>query len=247
MKRVLKKVLHACGYELSAVKYAREFLPSLHLAGLFRQAGIQSVLDVGANVGQFRDFLREVIGFEGWILSFEPVPHQVEALRRKAARDARWTIFDFALGAEEGTLEMNVMAGSELSSFLAPAETSPAMQIAGRARVHVKTLNDVLPTIADRCAPETTYLKIDTQGYDLNVLRGASAVLRRFPALQTELSVVPVYEGMPTFVEVYRYLKDADFDLTGVFPVSRDELMRVREFDGVFINTRLFRSKGGRR
>jgi hypothetical protein len=80
-------------------------------------------------------------------------------------------------------------------------------------------------------------LKTDTQGFDLNVIRGAARVLAELPALQAEVSVKAIYEGMPGFADVASELATRGYDIVGLFPVGRDHLMRVVEFDAVFVHT----------
>ena len=81
-----------------------------------------------------------------------------------------------------------------------------------------------------------TFVKIDTQGHDMAVLRGGANVLKRVPLIQTEVSFLPIYEGMPTFADAIAHINSVGFDVTGLFPVSRDRHRRVREFDCVAVN-----------
>jgi len=234
----VKQVFRCFGYDLLSTDYAQEFLPSHHLSRVFKRLQIKCVLDVGANLGQYRDFLREKVGFDGSILSFEPIPSHVEILKAKAKDDKQWTVYDFALGAEGGNSEINVMQGGELSSFLSPSETSPAMTVKSRVMVTVRTLNSIAYLVEEICPIQFTYLKLDTQGFDLNVIRGGTQVLNRIPALQAEASLLPIYQGMPGFLDIYEHLTHLGFDLSGMFPVFRDDFLRVREFDCVFVNSR---------
>jgi FkbM family methyltransferase len=238
VQHLIKRIFRSFGYDLLTLGFAREFLPNHHLSRLFERLQIRCVLDVGANIGQYHDFLREKVGFEGAIISFEPVPRHVEILKTKAVSDKRWTIHGFALGQESGDSEIYVMEGGELSSFLSPLQTSPAMTVKNRVKVPIKTLDSVLDLVEKTCAIESTYLKVDTQGFDLNVLRGGSRALSRIPALQIEVSLLPIYEKMPSFRDVYDHLTSQGFDLSAMFPVSRDEILRAREFDCVFVNGR---------
>ena len=93
---------------------------------------------------------------------------------------------------------------------------------------------------------ERPYLKIDTQGYDLNVLMGGAESLRQFVALQTEASVLALYKDMPSWRQVVDYLSGAGFELSGMFPVVSDEQMRLIEFDCIMINPMRVRSPLGR-
>ena len=80
------------------------------------------------------------------------------------------------------------------------------------------------------------YLKIDTQGYDLEVIRGATESLPHIAAVQTELASQRLYQGMPSYIEVLNALDARGFHLSGVFPVSQDTLLRIIECDAVMLN-----------
>ena len=81
-----------------------------------------------------------------------------------------------------------------------------------------------------------SYLKIDTQGFDLNVVKGGLNVISNYVALQTEASVLPLYEGMPDYRETISFLNEMKFELSGVYPVTTDEKLRLIEFDCVMVN-----------
>jgi len=102
--------------------------------------------------------------------------------------------------------------------------------------VAVRTLDVVLPVLQERIGFARPYLKIDTQGFDIEVLRGAGASLPGVKALQTEASIIGLYKGMPQYIDTLRYLDERGFDITGLYPVSRDSALRLVEFDCVMIN-----------
>lgn len=210
------------------------------LRALFGQYAIDTVIDVGANRGQFAKFLRYEVGFKGRLVSFEPNPMLYSDLSRISRHDASWQVLPFALARESGSMSFNLMARSELSSLLVPdSRFSDACQDANRVEtvitVDARTLDDVLGSELRGIHPESTYLKLDTQGYDLHVLEGASRYLNTARALQTELSFVPLYHGSSDWLSVQAYLSKRDFHLAGVFPVTREENLRMIEADGVFV------------
>ena len=214
-----------------------------HLRQVFGAYEIAHVLDVGANKGQFRDLLRDEVGFQGPIDSFEPVSAFAAALKIRAASDARWTIHPFALGSTAGEVTINVMNSPGLSSILSPdigamrsALPRPDASVASTETVRVQRLDDLPVASAESASGRRTFLKLDTQGFDLEVLRGASATLPSIVALQTELSMLPIYHGMPTHSEVLEFLKSSRFDVSGFFPVTHDLGLRAIEFDCVMIN-----------
>ena len=127
-----------------------ELLPmSEHLRRLFAVHEVDLVVDVGANLGTYRDFLRNHVGYEGQIVSFEPIPALAAAMRRRALGDAGWTVIESALGDMAGSCQFNVMVGSTLSSMLQPNPKMPAHyealnQVAEVITVEVHRLDDLV-------------------------------------------------------------------------------------------------------
>jgi len=214
-----------------------------HLKPLFETYQIQCVLDVGANVGQFGDVVRHKLRFRGMIHSFEPVNQFVQQLKQKTSRDDAWKIHQIALGSRQEQIDINVTQSPGLSSFLSP--TSEAVKdfwersaILERQPVAVDTLDNFVRRLDGGTLPGPTFLKIDTQGFDLEVLRGAEKTLESVRAVQFEASVRPIYEGMPDFREVLDFLMNRGFVLSAMFPVNHDQSRRLIEFDCVLVNER---------
>lgn len=242
-KTGVKQALRVVGHSLCRSDYLHKYCFGYHLAELFRRHGIQCVIDVGAHLGGYRDFLRNEAGFKGLILSFEPVERHIKILRAKARRDPKWIIYGCALGAAVGTQRMNVMRQSVFSSFLTPdhsnvGDFSTLNLVERQEEVRVETLDSVLGKLKAEHSFGAAYLKIDTQGYDLQVIEGARKSLPEIVALQTEVAVRPLYHGSPVFTEVYPALVGMGFDLTGFYPVVRDSAMRLVELDCVMVNRR---------
>lgn len=214
-----------------------------HLRKLFAQYSIECVLDVGGNLGQYASLLRTSVGFTGRIISFEPVSRYAEILSRAAQSDANWSVVNCALGAESSVREITVTKSPGLNSFLEPSTTHLRDYwgndpIEYTESVSVRTLDDALLTLDLNCVEVSTYLKIDTQGFDLEVLRGARHSLPHFRALQTEASVLSIYDGMPSYEQTLSTLISEGFEISGMFPVTLDRDLRLVEFDCVAINSR---------
>ena len=240
IKRAIRRMVRLTGYDVSQVENAQDAFLHSHLAALFDKLGIECVIDVGANEGQFGDFLRDVVGFNGLIVSFEPIARHFEVLEARTRTDKSWIAFQLALGRESGTQKINVMESGDFSSFLTPnhaqvGEFTRDNVVKYTELTQVKTLDSMLGELLPRVALEHTYLKLDTQGYDLDVIGGAREAIKRLPMLQTEVSIRPIYEGMPSFRESYDTLTSMGFDITGLFPVTRDRQGRVVEFDCVML------------
>ena len=207
------------------------------LRQIFVELQIETVIDVGANEGQYRNFLRSEVGFAGKIESFEPLPRLAEQLRLKAITDPHWSVHARALGAAPGELTLNVMSSTDFSSFLNPLhrqnDDPHYNEVIGSVVVPVSTID---AEFGGRPDLARTYLKLDTQGYDLEVLRGAERIIRTIPALQTEVSFIPIYGGMPDYKEALSTLERHGFQVADFFLVSKDQANRAIEFDCIMVN-----------
>jgi len=218
------RIAERLGYDLIRKEKNHGSLHS-HLPNVLGKLAIDCVLDVGANTGQYGRLLR-ASGFRGRIVSFEPVRATFEELVRQAQGDAAWSCVHAALGRAEGRQTINVSAASKLSSFREPSAAGvrrlPArIAAAQREEVAVRRLDAVFAELpAPR--PARVLLKMDTQGYDLEVFAGAEGCLPSVAALQSELAVERLYEGMPDYVEALSVYRRAGFELTGLFPIYRD-------------------------
>ena len=243
------KAICAAGHRWTPRAYINNLEMSYHLRELFSTQHVTCAVDVGANEGQYRNFLRRRCGYEVLIISFEPVREVFNIIQQRAKSDSNWLVFNCALGARSGKLEINVMQDSHFSSFLSPnlaeidrPDIKTKNVIARRQEVQVRTVPEALADVGSEHDLSRVYLKMDTQGYDFEVLRGAGTALDRVVALQTEVPVKPLYEGMVTFSGAIAELAHYGYEVTGLYPVTRDRLLRVIEFDCVAVKV----AEGGR-
>jgi FkbM family methyltransferase len=241
VKNLIRQSCRTLGYEIIPLRDVKDRDFSIHLSQLFALLQVDCVFDVGANVGQYRDFLRNKVHYTGTIVSFEPIASDVSILRKRAAQDGNWLIEGCALGAERGRMPINVAKSDQFSSFLTP-DNGRVPAFAGlndtshSEIVEIFPLDDIFAALQQRIGFRQPYLKLDTQGYDTEVLRGAKAVLPAICALQTEASVIAIYRNMPDYKKTIGLLNECGFELTGLYPVSRDECLRVIELDCVMLN-----------
>jgi FkbM family methyltransferase len=179
-------------------------------------------------------------GYKGRIISFEPVATNYAALSDRTRDDDLWQPINVALGSEDGEAEINVTKSTDFSSFRTPnayavGEWAGAADIDHLERVNVRRLDTVLPEILGAGKLPATFLKIDTQGWDLEVLQGASGVLTDMVAIQSEVSVLPIYGFMPNMHESLTRFQELGFSVSGLFPVGYDSNNRVVEFDCVCV------------
>jgi len=198
------------------------------LKQLLERLRIDCVIDVGANRGQFATEVRR-LGFRGRIVSFEPVAGEYAVLRKRFAGDTMWRGFPYALGQEDKAAEMSVFNDlTVMSSLLTPIGKQKNVQL---QPVEVKRLDGLLPGVLPDLKDARIFLKMDTQGFDLEVFKGARGVLERIFGLQSELSIRPLYRDMPHYLEALSVYESAGFDLSNLTVVSRTSATDLQELN----------------
>jgi FkbM family methyltransferase len=239
LKQNLKDLAHRYGIEVR--RYDVTASPEGRLFRLIETQRIDTVIDIGANAGEYGRLLRQR-GYKGAIVSFEPLQDEHDRLLGAAEGDPQWHVAPrMALGAENREVEINV-AGNSWSSSILPmherhATAAPQSRYVGVQRVPMRRLDDVShPAIG---AGQTILLKIDTQGYEMPVLHGAQRLLERIAGLQLELSLVPLYDGQTLYLESIQWLRERGFELWDMIPGFIDHAAgRLMQFDGVFFRGR---------
>ena len=228
----------AKGFQLAKLRRIGE----QHVAWLLHELEVNIVLDVGANLGQYAQSLR-AHGYTGRIVSFEPVPHIAEVLEKSAAEDPDWQVLRYALGDCDETAEIHVGVGQGRLSSLLPATDfgkswNPRIDGGLTVQVDVRRLDGLFDEAVAGVANPKVFLKLDTQGFDLKAFAGAGHRTADLVGMQSEVSQVPLYDGMPHLTDQLRIYEAAGFGLSGIFPVVVDrETLRVIEFDAVMVRT----------
>ncbi len=196
----------------------RQYEEYASIRDLIRREHVDLVLDVGAFKGWFAEHLRWM-GYTGKIISFEPSSAAFADLKSAAEGDPAWQVEKLALGSTNGTMNLNVVKQtSVLNSLRQPLR---ADAVSKTETVEVKTLESYLNECAESYLERKIFLKLDTQGFDVEVLRGAEPIISRIAVLQSEISVIPLYEGMTHYTEALAYYERLGFQLEDMFVVSR--------------------------
>ena len=234
-KYSVRRILQRAGYDLVRKQVINPAASRRTI--MLRYHGIQTVLDVGANMGQYGTELREW-GFEGRIISFEPTSAAFKALSERAAADGHWRVFNFAVGAEDGEAEISIASNYGASSSFMPMldthrDCSPDVEFVGIEKVKVKTLDDALANVV---APdESLMLKMDVQGFEHLVLRGATTILPSVQIIECELSFVPLYDGQLIFPQMLEIIDSLGFTPVGFNPIFSNPVTgHSLSVDGVF-------------
>jgi FkbM family methyltransferase len=218
IKHKARKILWRFGYDFS------RFEPISHTIArkikLFQHNNIDIVLDIGANVGQFSQQIREDIGYTKKIISFEPLSSAFKILKEKSKNDINWDVFNFALGDVEEEQTINISNNSDSSSILemlpSHLENAPDSKFIAQETVKVKRLDTIINGICSRS--NKIFMKIDTQGYEKKVLDGAKNTLKKIDTIQIEMSLVPLYDGELLFHQMHMIMSDLGYGIVSIEP-----------------------------
>ena len=200
-------------------------------AGALAGRHFASVVDIGANRGQFTLFAAGLYP-HARIFAFEPLPEAYGVLARIAARHDRTQTFRAAIGPRPATAHMHVMHPDHSSSLLAPTgrqtELFPQTRPAGTVPVETAPLHAFVGP-GDLRAP--ALLKLDVQGFELAALEGCASLLDRFAAVYVEGSFVPLYADQPLADEILAHLRQQGLRLAGVHNLVHDRDGRAVQAD----------------
>ena len=235
IRRLAKGLVHRSGFDVHRLNtYAN---PAYQLLAGLKRFEVDLVVDVGANVGQFASELRSV-GYQGRIVSFEPLSAAHAGLTRAAAGDSRWEVAPrVAVGDRDGEITINV-AGNSVSSSVLPMLEVHAVAEKRAVYVNQETVRlsqiDTL-AISYLQGARRPFVKIDTQGFEWQVLDGMAETLPRAVGVLCEMSLVPLYGGQRLWEDIIDRLRAAGFTLWSVqqgFTDPRDG--RTLQLDGIF-------------
>jgi FkbM family methyltransferase len=236
---LLNRLLRRIGIE--AHRYTLQTSCEAQLTRLLAEIGVDLVLDVGANTGHYARALRDH-GYRGAIVSFEPLSAAHARLEARTRRDRAWRAAPrMALGDSHAEVVVHIAGNSESSSILdmlpAHERAAPGSAYVGSESVPQRRLDEAAAPYLE--GARAVLLKMDTQGYEDRVLAGAERIMDRITAIQTELSLVPLYAGQPLFDDMRSRIERLGFALYALFPGYVDESTgRTLHVDGFFVRTR---------
>lgn len=198
---------------------------------------IDTVLDIGANCGQFAQYFRNDVGYAKRIVSFEPQSAAFASLQQKAKDDSAWDVFNYAIGDKEDKQEIHISGNSFSSSLLdmlpSCTKSAPEAKYIGKEMVEVKPLDALFGDLCKQA--KNVYLKIDTQGFESKVLKGAENSLAHIDTVQMEMSLIPLYEGEYLFPEMCILMRQKGYTLVDIENGFSDpESNQLLQVDGIF-------------
>ena len=229
-KQLVQNVLNKFGREIKRINSG----DISDLVKLLNEQRILHLLDVGANLGQFGKSAFQS-GYEGEITSFEPLSDMHSKLIQNASAFPRWQVHPrCALGAKAGEITINRSENAVSSSILEIEDThtnaTEGSRYIGSEKTPVVALDDLqLKNLGE------TFLKIDTQGFEGEVLKGAADLITKVAGVQVEISIAPLYQDQADYQDVFQVLHSAGLRLWSVEPGFRDpKTRRLLQFDAIF-------------
>jgi FkbM family methyltransferase len=233
--RRARKLVHIATTPGYRAAMRRRIFPAIEHEPLFASFRFDTVIDVGANIGQFA-VTAHCANPEARVYCFEPLAGCVERLRALAQDYPRLSIHDHGLGSQAAEFEINVASNLGSSSILdftdLQLETYPGVTVVGKETIRVERLDDV-------ASPDMTagraLLKMDVQGYELEVLKGATATLEQVDAVYLEASFVPLYADQPLATELIVWLDQHGFGLAAIYNVDSGAGTMPSQADCLFL------------
>ena len=232
LKTIVKSLANPLGIDV--VKFPPVSPLARLLRDFFQRTDINLVLDIGACDGDFARFLRKHVGYTGKIISFEPTRSTFAALSNRMSHDRNWSGFNFGLSDTNGIASLNTYGERrDFNSILELKEKDAAshgvdMTARSAERIEIRTLDAIWGGLVEGIEVPRIHLKIDTQGHDPAVVRGATGHITDVVGLQSEVPAIQIYEGMQPMHEIIRTLSDLGFTPMGFHPINHPE-----DYDGM--------------
>jgi FkbM family methyltransferase len=213
---------------------ALRLAPAIEHAAALSRFSFLTVVDVGANRGQFAAMARRLFP-ASQIYSFEPLSRPAATFTKALGKDDRVRLFNVAIGPTSGPAPIYVTTRDDSSSLLKPATTQHdifGIETEHIDEIAVRRLSQCLKK-EDLQAP--ALLKIDVQGGELNVLEGAVELIDSFDAIYVECSYLPLYENQPLYADIARWTDEHGFRLAGVYNQYVDSRHGPVQADFLFV------------
>jgi FkbM family methyltransferase len=222
------------------VRKLHEVWEQRHLDRLLKQYQVDCVFDVGANYGQYAEILRRKARFEGLIISFEPMPAAAAALREKSKGQRNWVIEEAALAGTDGHCSFNIMKSSQLSSLSVPRHDEVDIfrgtnRVEEMVSVRTENLATAYRRLKEAHQFQRPFLKLDTQGFDVEIVSSAKNILREFIGFQSELAVKKLYANSVDFRSAIALYQECGFQLSAFVPNNAGHFPQLIETDCIMV------------
>jgi len=235
-ERLTKKVFQNFG--ILVRKYNPATSEELRRIRLFEHYNIDLVFDIGANKGQYATGIMDA-GYRNKIVSFEPLSSAHSVIDSLSKNYDNWAIAQrCAIGSAKEEIEINISANSVSSTLLNMLDThlegAPESKIIGKEKVQVYPLDEIAEEYIK--GSKNIFLKIDVQGFEQEVLKGAQGMLAKAKGVEMEISLVPLYQDQSWLLaEILDYMTKKGFTLVSIVPAFTDHKSgKVLQCNGIF-------------
>jgi FkbM family methyltransferase len=207
---------------------------------LLKTHKIDLIIDVGASDGYYANALFE-LGFEGRIISFEPLSTAYNKLLKRSKSNSNWEIAErCAIGNINGKININISKNSVSSSVLQIMEShinaEPESICIGSEEVNIYRLDSIATKYISTA--KNIFLKLDVQGFEDKVIEGSADILEKIRGIQLEMSLIKLYNEQLLFEEMLKKMINIEFELYSLYPVFTDKkTMRLLQVDGIFFKS----------
>ena len=224
----LKKMFRFCGLDVKRV-------PPFDTYEWLRGEDIKTVIDVGANRGQFAEYIHKLLP-DARIYSFEPLKDCYDQLRRNMKGIPNSSTFQFALGDKNGQAEIYRNDFAPSSSLLPMEELHkeafPQTEHTTLEKTDIRRLDDISQELD---IVENVLIKLDVQGFEDEVILGGDRVISRASVLIVETSFQSLYQGQYLFDAIYGMLRERGFRyMGGEEPLRNPQDGSILACDSVF-------------
>ena len=239
-KKIIKNIFKKFGLEIKKYNPQDDF--NFLITRCIKKFQIDCFWDVGANIGQTGESIRKH-GYTGNILSFEPQEEAYKKLLKNSFNDPKWKIYEKCGLGQNGLKKINISKNSVSSSFLEMEnlhiDKNPESKFIKKEEVKIISLSEVFNK--EKNSFKKNFLKIDTQGYEKEVLDSGENILDNFIGISCEISVQPLYKNEAKFLDIINYLNTKGFEIYSVhnsyYEIDYGQTFSV---DIVFIKKDLF-------
>lgn len=206
-----------------------------------KKQGIEpnTILDVGASIGMFSK-TANYLWQTAKIYSFEPLNTSYKKLIRLVDRNPNIELFNFALGDKREKTTINESSYEYSSSIFEMSDIHknafPYSADSKRQEIEIYTIDEIF---SDKKILSPVLLKLDVQGFELNVLKGGLLFIKNVNYILIELSFKELYNGQPLFNELYSFLSEKGFELIDILDSSRNpNTFEMLQVDALFCKTK---------
>ena len=187
--------------------------------------------DIGANEGVFAVQIAKNEP-KTYVVAFEPIPKLVYSIKEKVSHLKNFMILRNAVSNFNGEAKFNISPESQYGDFSCSSllDFSDKSKTDWPGREDFKVIDDIEvdvirldSVIVEYKIPKIDYLKIDTQGYEMEVLKGSSKILDIIDSLLIEVSLIELYEGQELFIDILEFLKKKNFKIWSLDRVMGDK------------------------